>query len=160
MSNEKTVAVHHDPVWRERSNFVIGAQLVWQDELTRSEQLYARRLGESTFEVCCIPFFVYDVALGDIVATEVRGKRKYVISRVVRSSGRSVFRVWFGDAAMPNQREVAKELEELGALLEWASKDLLAVDARDREHAELLAKYLTANEQSGRFVYEIGRSDS
>ena len=29
-----------------------------------TEQLWARRLDEERFEVCCIPFFAYDVALG------------------------------------------------------------------------------------------------
>ena len=41
------------------------------------------------FEVCCIPFFLYDVSLGDVVATNP----DYVLDRVVRASGRYTFRV-------------------------------------------------------------------
>ena len=123
---------HDDPVWRERSNFIIHAELPERDG--RMEQLWARQISECTFEVCCIPFFIFDVALGDIVETAPAGGKKYVLSSVVTSSGRYVFRVWFGESFHPRY-EVAAELMALGALVEWSSVNLLAADAADLEHA-------------------------
>jgi hypothetical protein len=77
-------AVHSDPVWRERADFIIGAPV---PEEGRAEQLWARRLGEPLlFEICCIPFFLYDVALGDVIQTDA----SYELARIVKPSGRFV----------------------------------------------------------------------
>jgi hypothetical protein len=103
-------AVHEAPVWRERADFVIGAQL---PEEGRAEQLWARRLEGQQFEICCIPFFLYDVALGDVVETDAA----YDLTRVMEPSGRLVFRIWFGDSFHPRQA-VADELTKRGALIE------------------------------------------
>jgi hypothetical protein len=100
-------AVHEGPVWRDRANFIVGAPL---SEEGRAEQLWARQLGGERFEICCIPFFVYDLALGDVVETDAAQN----IVRVVEPSGRFVFRIWFGETFHSRQK-VADELEERGA---------------------------------------------
>lgn len=146
---------HQRPVWQDRSNFIINGQLPERDG--RFEQLWARQLSDDTFEVCCIPFFLSDVALGDVVQTEPAGGRRYVVARVVQASGRYVFRVWFGETAYPRD-EIAQKLEALGGLLEWSSVNLLAVDARDEQHAQEIADYLSEAEARGELIYETGRS--
>jgi hypothetical protein len=143
-------AVHETPVWRDRADFVIGAPI---HDAERAEQLWARQVGEQRFEICCIPFFIKDVALGDVVETDA----EYDVTRVVERSGRYVFRVWFGESFHPRQK-VADELSELGALLEWSSANLLAVDAVDRPHAQVIADYLEAQERADRLRYDTGRS--
>jgi len=149
--------VHEAPVWRERSNFVINAELREQDRPKRFEQLFVRQISDDRFEVCCIPFFLYDIALGDIVRTEPRGGRKFVVADVAESSGRYVFRVWFGGSFQPRD-EIERELRALGSLTEWSSRNLLAVDAADREHAQLVADFLAEREKAGQLLYETGRS--
>jgi hypothetical protein len=119
--------VHQDPVWRERANFIIHAALPEKDRPNRFEQLWARQLGDDRFEVCCIPFFVFDIALGDVVATAPRDGRKYIVNRVIEPSGHYVFRVWFGQSFYPRD-EIAGRLTALGSLIEWSSRNLLAVD--------------------------------
>lgn len=150
MSAQHVDAVHDAPVWRDRADFVIGAPL---PEEKRAEQLWARQVGDQRFEICCIPFFLYDVALGDVVETD----SNYDLARVVERSGRFVFRVWFGEAFHPRQ-EVADELTELGALLEWSSANLLAVDAADEADGQRIADYLAEQEGAGRLMFETGRS--
>lgn len=157
MTEAKEFVVHQDPVWRERSNFVINAELPEKDRPRRFEQLFARRVDDDRFEVCCIPFALYDVALGDIVATAPKGDRKYVVKEVVKPSGRYVFRVWFGESFQPRD-EIVQELRGLGSLVEWSSRNLLAVDAVDLEHAQLVADFLMVREKTGHLVYETGRS--
>jgi hypothetical protein len=144
-------AVHQDPVWRDRSNFVIAAAVPDGGD-TKTEQLWARRIDEHGFEICCIPFFVYDLALGDEVETD----EDYVVKRVVKPSGRYVFRVWFGDSSYPRD-DIAEALKSMGSLIEWSSRNLLAVDAEDEEHAELLADFLAEREQQKQLTYETGR---
>jgi hypothetical protein len=157
VSDAKEFVVHQEPVWRDRSNFIINAELQKKDLPRRFEQLFARRVGEDRFEVCCIPFFLYDIALGDIVTTVPKEGRKFVVDKVVEPSGRYVFRVWFGESFQPRD-EFAQALRSLGSIVEWSSRNLLAVDAVDGEQAQLVADFLAKSEQAGRLVYETGRS--
>jgi Domain of unknown function (DUF4265) len=111
------------------------------------------QVGDQRFEICCIPFFVYDVALGDVVETDAG----YDLERVVQPSGRYVFRVWFGNTAHP-RHDIADELAERGALLEWSSANLLVVDAPDERHAQEIADYLIEQQAADRLMFETGRS--
>jgi len=148
-------SVHNEPVWRDRANFIVNARL---PEPGRFEQLWCRQVAEDEFEVCCIPFFLYDVALGDTVQTRAVDGRRYVLSRVVARSGRFVFRVHFERSMLRNREVVTDRLAEMGALLEWSSSSLLAVDAQDVGHAQQIADYLFEQEGAGRLVYETGKS--
>lgn len=154
---QQEFVVHQDPAWREHANFIISAELPEKDRPKRFEQLWARQVADARFEVCCIPFFVFDLALGDMVATSPRGGRKYVVEKVVEPSGRYVFRVWFGESFQPRD-EIASGLKALGSLIEWSSRNLLAVDAVDAGHAQLVADFLMEREKAGHLVYETGRS--
>ena len=103
---------HLDPVWRDRSDFIIAAEL---DDAGQSkyEQLFTRRVSKNHFEVCCIPYFLYNVALGDVVETRPNNGREYMLRKVVKSSGRFVFRVWLGESAFPRE-ELDENLHSLG----------------------------------------------
>ena len=48
-------------------------------EAGRFEQLWARQESADLFEICCIPFFVHKLALGDVVRTDTEGENAYVI---------------------------------------------------------------------------------
>jgi hypothetical protein len=148
-------SVHDDPIWRERANFIVNAPL---PEAGRYEQLWCRQISDDTFEVCCIPFFLYDIALGDTVRTSPQAGRTYVLSGVLRRSGRFVFRVHFDRTMLGNRDDVVARLTEMGALLEWSSPSLLAVDARDRAHAQEIADYLHGEEENQRVAYETGKT--
>jgi hypothetical protein len=149
MTEPKEV-IHPEPIWRDRADFIIGAPL---SEAGRAEQLWARRVDGHLFEICCIPFFVFDLALGDLVETD----GGYNIVGVVQHSGRSVFRVWFGESFRPRQ-EIADQLSDLGALLEWSSVNLLAVDADGTSRAQVVADFLAEREAEGQLKYKTGRS--
>ncbi len=156
MTGAEREARHSEPVWGERSDFIIGADVSAYSEVADREQLWARRLGENRFELCCIPFFLYDVALGDVVETAPVGDRSFMLRRVIERSGRYVFRVWFGQTEQPREDVVAR-LASLGALLEWSSANLLAVDAKDQAHAQEITDHLAAAQADGRLVFERGR---
>lgn len=157
MVGQQREARHLEPVWRDRSNFIIAADISSQGAVASREQLWARQISGSQFELCCIPFFLYDVALGDIVEVDAAGPRKYLIRSVVQPSGRYVFRVWFGEPYQPRD-EIAQALENRNALLEWSSQNLLAVDARDAMHGQVIADFLTDRERKGQLIYEAGKS--
>lgn len=146
-------AVHRDPIWRERANFIIATSIDSGDTDIGTEKLWARQIDDRHFELCCIPFFAYDLALGDIV--EVDGN--YVVQRVTVSSGRYVFRVHFKREKFAARDEVVLGLTDRGGLVEWSSPSLVAVDSRDYATAQDIADYLLDLESRGMVAYETGR---
>lgn len=154
---ETEFVVHPEPAWGDRADFVINAELEESDLPRRFEQLRVRQIGDSQFEICCIPFFLYDVSLGDVVETEPSGGRTYMMKSVTRRSGHYTFRVWFGASFQPRD-EVVDQLQTLGAVVEWSSVNLLAVDAVDLDHAQKIADYLHGEQELGNLMYETGRS--
>lgn len=162
-ANTEDEYVHSDPVWRDRANFIIAADVGEEGEQSQWEQLWARRVGENRYQLCCIPFFVYDLALGDIVDTETHGERRYVVRTVLEATGHSTFRVWFGNSPdhQHGHREggihhrVLEDLTAMGALTEWSSHNLLAVDTAP-EITQRVADYLGNLEQQGMIEYETG----
>jgi hypothetical protein len=149
--------LHREAVWRNRANSVVCAELSEKHLPRRFEQLFAKRIAEDLFEVCCIPFLLNDLALGDVVATAPMGDLEHVVTKVVEPSGRYVFRVRFNEASRP-RGEIAEELRALGSLIEWSSRDLLALDAIDQEHAQRVVEFLAAREKTGQLTYDTGHS--
>lgn len=147
-------STHAEPVWRDRADFIINAPL---PEPGRFEQLWVKKVGEEQFEICCIPFFLYDLALGDTVQTAPQGERQYVLSRVLSQSGRYVFRAFFERTQYRYRDSTVQALQELGALVEWSSPSLLAVDI-DGASAQKVADLLNELEKQERLVYETGKT--
>lgn len=154
MTVTERFSTHDAPVWRNRADFIVNAAL---PEPGRFEQLWTRRINYSQFEICCIPFFLYDVALGDTVETAPQGTRDFVLSQVLKASGRHVFRAFFERPQYRYRDGVVKALSSLGAQVEWSSPSLVAVDVESAE-AQAAADLLNSLEKENRLVYETGRS--
>lgn len=158
MEQEPIYLTHEYPVWREKANFIIHAMIDSKDGVLRLEQLWARRLSENAnfFEICCIPFFVYDLALGDKVKTSTGYGKQYILQEIVEPSKRHTFRIWFKKNTAKTEVQIA--IEEMDCLLEWQTPkgNLLAVDASSFAKAEILADYLWRMEQQGILMYETG----
>lgn len=146
-------ATHSTPVWRDRSNFVFAAYLGAKGGKNEWEQLWGQKVAPQRFVLCCIPFFVQDVALGDEVETD----SDFVLQRVVRQSGQVTFRVWFGGQSVTTRQELVSEIEAMKPFMEWSSENLLALSVSESE-AQGLADYLNAQEKQGLLQYETGRS--
>ncbi len=145
-------ATHESPAWRDRADFIIAVKVADIRENAR-EQLWARQLGERLFELCCIPFFAYQLALGDLVRTDV----DYVVEALVRASGHKTFRVWLGRNADSRVKgSVEAELRRRGVLLEWSSRNLVAASAPTAQAAEEALKFLGEQQQRGRLEFEEG----
>ena len=152
-ASDDVFLTHQTPVWRDRANFIIMAAL---PEHHTYEQMWARQETDDVFELCCIPFFAHNLALGDAVRTETREGRTHLIAEVVRPSGRWTFRLWLGKS-VESALDVEAEMVGLGALTEWSSEHLLGVDASDEAHAQVVADALARGEGAGRWMYETGR---
>ncbi|NJI60151.1 DUF4265 domain-containing protein [Microbacterium oxydans] len=141
-------------MWRERSDFIIGIPIDPGNTDVITEQLWARKVSESTFEICCIPFFAYDISLGDVVEVDA----SFEVKRVVERSGRYVFRVHVKDSISSVAADVVRSIEAQGGLVEWSSPRLFAVDADNSIKAQEIANLLQQMEEQGLLVYETGRT--
>lgn len=80
--------IHQHPVWRDRADHIVNVDL--DHGLSgKQEQLWTRLVGADEVEICCIPFFAYDLSLGDIAVIDANG----LVGGVARRSGRHVFRI-------------------------------------------------------------------
>lgn len=152
-------AVHPNPVWRDRADFIVAADISTDSTGDEWEQLWAKQLNESRFELCCIPFFAYDLALGDEVECGTHRGRDYVVRQITRPSGRFTFRVWLGDT--PTQDERSTVVEQIGTVaseVEWSSTNLMAVDAADKKTAESVGSMLSKYAAKGWLEFETGRT--
>ena len=69
-----------------------------------------------------------------------------------------MFRVYFEPDKHGNRDSTVEALEAMGALAEWSSPSLLAVDAQDQLHAQQIADYLQEQETAERLMYETGKT--
>jgi len=151
---------HLNPVWREKANFIIGASVPPLEEKSKEEmweQLWARRIDDKHYEICCIPMFAYGLALGDVVETD----RRYMIVNVARKSGRVAIRVWFHEKTPLEKRdEIVNEILDVECLLEWYSQHLLGIDSDSLLKTQSLDKILRAFQAEGIIEFEYGNPQS
>ncbi len=138
---------HSEPIWRDKANYLLMADI--DGDL---EQLWAREIGDGKFMICCVPLFVYDIALGDIVEADDDDQ----VTRVIERSGRYGFRIWLSDAGQLAINEILDELSGLGAFIERSSNQLYAIDAPDAVVATDVRRVLERMQSEGLFEYETG----
>lgn len=152
------IATHESPVWRDEANFLIFADLSRDGMAGRWEQVWAHQLSDTEFRLCCIPFFAYGLALGDRVVTESRDGKKYVIQSAIEKSGRTTFRVWFGNARdFEGARfSVEQYVRSQGWLFEWSSRKLLAIDIPSLKDVTDFKAFIEKSEERDGITFESG----
>jgi hypothetical protein len=128
VSEPEAISTHELPVWRDRANYILQADLGEHGLPGRFEQLWAGDLGHGLFELCCLPFFTYGYALGDIVRLESSaGPFQAVLGRVVTRSNRALLRVAF-TGPVNRHEELHASLAASGRPHEWRGAQLVAID--------------------------------
>ncbi|HJP82792.1 MAG TPA: DUF4265 domain-containing protein [Fimbriimonadaceae bacterium] len=145
-----TTIIHANPYWGSRADNVVF-QAIPDDNAM--EELTARFISPNTYEICCIPFISYNLALGDLVFVN---DRKEIESVLVRS-GRWVFRAWFENGVL-DAEAFESNINFQGGNCEWYSRQLVAIDAEDHSVAEPIANYLQMLEDARSLVYETGKT--
>lgn len=117
------------------------------------ESLPARALDDGTFEICCIPFRIYDIDRGDRVS---KGTDDHLIA-VVRKSGDCGFR-FKTNRDEETIDKIVKAIEAYGCTIEFdPSGTVIAVNAPDGTDQELVSGILATFEESDFLVYETVR---
>lgn len=150
-----TIATHKVPAWRQKADFIIRADLANHGMPGRSEQIWARKIDVYTFEICCVPFFTYGFALGDIVETNA----EYTILKIAEKRGHMSLRI-----AVVHKEEQHKLHERMhawvgrtGLLYEWFSPGYLSVDLPPDAQADIIISSLDSLTQTGEFAIEIDK---
>lgn len=147
---------HQEPVWRDRTNYIIQVDLephgMSQGTL---EQIWARTDDNERFEVCCLPFFTYGIALGDTVMWNDSDRT----AEVVTSSGRRLVRSVFADRedAHASHEAFHGSLVATGALIEFSGSGFAAIDIDSDERLAAVMSVLDPLNEAGRLSWEWGR---
>lgn len=123
------------------------------------EGLLARRLSSTTARICAVPFWVYDLNLGDEVALMESADGAPVVTGVAADAGNYTFRVLFADPPDGDARwhELMIELEPFDCWFDVRSPGFIAVSAPPTR-AQAVADYLSERERRGELQFETGRS--
>lgn len=123
------------------------------------EGLLAKREGRDRARVCAVPFWVYDVNLGDEVTVIESAEGAPVANGIVNEAGAFAFRVIFVGAQADDERwrQLMVELEPCQCWFDVRSPAFLALSA-PAEHARGVADVLSAKQGRGELQYETGRS--
>jgi len=147
------IATHNSPAWIDKSNFIIRADLSNHNMAGRLEQLWARKLDGTVFEICCIPFFTYGIALGDKVETD----NEYTVQRVTEKAGHKTLRI-----AVAKKNKAAKLheilhewVEKKELTYEWYAVGYLAVDVTPNTHLPIDDPVLRELSESGDISVEV-----
>ncbi|MFC9425785.1 DUF4265 domain-containing protein [Streptomyces sp. NPDC056987] len=122
--------VHNDPAGRSTNNYIARADLAPFGMDGQVEQLWLKSANDDgSYEVACIPFFTYGLALGDTVLLT---DDDYV-SEVVETAGHRTLRLLFiPDLSTADLQQAADrikaELLAAGLLSEWSGERFIAVD--------------------------------
>ncbi len=154
--NSESVVQHLSPVWRTKSDYILQARLP-EDSHKKWEQLWTHKHDDGSYEICCIPFAVYDLALGD----RVKADDANILTEVVQRSGNWTVGVWFGEVDLARRKElelsmIYKIIKEMGCLMEWYSEYLLAINADTDQATNDIVEFLKEKEIPDSLVYETG----
>jgi hypothetical protein len=147
-------ATHPLPAWLERGDGYVSASIPGTPEVF--ERLWCRRISDNAFEVCCIPFFLYDLALGDTVEAKARPDGELLLEARTSHAGRYVYRAYFDGELIDNRDRIVDAVQGLGLLYEWSSERLLAIDAKDASAARRLETLLMPEHTNGALLLETG----
>jgi hypothetical protein len=151
---EGKIATHSDPVWRERANYIIRADLSPHGLADSFEQLWTYTDDQRAFQLCCIPFFTYGLALGDVV----RWDQPTSSVAVEKKSGRRVIRVAFTDRdqAEAKHADLHGQFVHAGCLVEFSSDGYAAIDIANPEQAQAITGLLAAQAERSTLTWEWG----
>ncbi len=153
---DEKIATHPHPIWQDQANYIIMAECEI-DGKKYKEQLWTKRLGDNHFRICCIPFFLKNVHLGDEVDTTLKDGVPYLLHSVLKPSGHQTFRIWFQKSA-PKELYISlpQMIQKHQGLIEWSSTHLLTVSSSSQKCTESLIPLFEKEMEKGNIVWERG----
>ncbi len=118
------------------------------------ESLWAVPLDGGGYRIDNIPWYVSNIALGDVVAAAPRNdERLFFTGEILRRSGNRTIRVRLVEESIARSAAIHDAIERLGAKSELDHTDLLAVNAPADRLADVL-KFLETGAAQGHWSLE------
>lgn len=123
-----------------------------------AEYLWAEPIGNHSYRIDNIPFFVYGISLDDVVrAIYIEGCLEF--QNVIRHNGHSTYRVILEDTISISQesgglQSLLKRLEVIGCSRELAKARLIAIDVPTTTDIFVVYKILEDGEEQGIWSFE------
>lgn len=146
MKLRPNLAEHGLSPWLDEANDFVFVPL----EGEGYETIPVKALGDGTFRVCCVPFFVYDLNQGDLVAKDAAD----ILLEVRSKSGNCDFR-FRSEEGQDTIRAIVDVLEGAGTTVEfepWGR--LVCVSVPPAVDASRISGYLQSLEEAGTLRYE------
>lgn len=133
---------HTSPAWKSKADFVVGAKIddpTWAEHYPY-EQLAVAERDNRRYIVCCIPFALYNICLGDYVTVD----DEFNINKVVERSDYVGFRV--ATDSIDDQDALLHSLHDFEVAVERHSDFLLALAVSNAVDGKRLAVRLQVAE--------------
>lgn len=148
-SESDFIATHVHPAWRDKANYIFQCRIESKNDRNEWEQMWGTVIGDNTFMVCCIPFFVYGLSLGDII--KIDENRNFDI---VEKSMNTTIRIWTADVDVEKKSSFITKVLQLSDDAEMHSTDLIAVSVDNNRVTEML-DFLKFETGKSDVIYEI-----
>lgn len=108
------------------------------------ENLWAEAIGENLYEIKSIPYFVYDISVGDVVRAKPNAGQVLAFIEVVQQSSHKTIRVRPKNFTLDDEqgRSLQGQLEILGGVIETLPPRLIAVDIPPEVPLEPIEEFL------------------
>jgi hypothetical protein len=142
-------------------NYIARVDLAFFGFPDHFEQIWLGALEGGLYEIRCIPFRAYGLALGDVVTVSPDGS---LINALVRPSGRKVLRVLLDSSLAGERRSIAIDslnvnVEAAGLLFEWSEDRHIAIDIPLDANSEELFDFVCGYVERGEAFWEWGDAE-
>lgn len=157
-SSEPKFLVHTAPAKTAEQNYIARVDLAHFGFPGLFEQMWLGNLGQGVYEVRCIPFRVYGIALGDLVGVSPDGS---LINSLIRPSGRRVLRILIIPSLANWRLSVIVDslninIEVLNLLFEWSGDRHVAIDIPEGLNVDDLIDLAQGYAERGEVLWEWG----
>jgi hypothetical protein len=148
-SNSDFIATHTHPAWIERADYIFRCRIESQNGGDEWEQMWGKVIEENTYMVCCIPFFVYGLSLGDIIKLDTN--RDF---EIIKKSLNITIRIWTANLEPLIKSQMISKALNLCDNAEMHSEILHAFSVCENRSSALL-DFLNQQVKQTEIIYEI-----
>jgi Domain of unknown function (DUF4265) len=151
---DSMIATHDEPAARSRTNYILRLSLAADGLPGRYEQVWTRTEDKVSFELCCIPFFTYDMSLGDVIRTTTDDGEYEIVSK----GGHRTIRFAIQDEKFRHEGHdsLHASIASAGCLAEFRGhmRGYGAIDIVDEHQSETVRALLTPLAEQGLLMWE------
>lgn len=130
--SDRTLVQHTSAVFGGIADSLLLCPINMESNVKASEQLWAKRIGQQHFRICCIPFYILGLSLDDEVSTTENNE----VATVRRKSGHRTLRIAIreGDHSDSDHEAVHSWIESARMQAEWDGPMYVVADLPDESH--------------------------